>query len=151
MSLLARPVQLNTSQAGFEAAFKLRLHWSSDTDDEIEQRVADILRDVQLRGDAAVLAYTQLFDGLAADEMQSLELTQAELKAAFDGLPPVQQKALQDAAARVRSYHEAQKKPRVRAGPTAMPTARCWAKKSHHSTVWAFTCRVAKRRIPPAC
>jgi histidinol dehydrogenase len=32
------------------------------------------------------------------------------LKAAFDGLPLVQQQALRDAAARVRSYHEAQKK-----------------------------------------
>lgn len=110
MSLLARPVQLNTSQAGFEAAFKLRLHWSSDTDDKIEQRVADILRDVQLRGDAAVLAYTQRFDGLAADEMQALELTQAELKIAFDVLPTAQREALQAAAHRVRAYHEAQKK-----------------------------------------
>src|SRR6185369_8178327 len=31
-------------------------------------------------------------------------------KAAFDGLPPAQRAALQAAAARVRSYHEAQKK-----------------------------------------
>ena len=42
--------------------------------------------------------------------MAELELTQAELKAAFDGLPAVQREALQAAAARVRSYHEAQKK-----------------------------------------
>jgi histidinol dehydrogenase len=72
--------------------------------------VADILADVKARGDAAVLAYTERFDGLKAASMAALELTQAELKAAFDGLPQVQQQALQDAAARVRSYHEAQKK-----------------------------------------
>jgi histidinol dehydrogenase len=41
--------------------------------------------------------------------MAELELTQAELKAAFDGLPPAQKEALQAAARRVRSYHEAQK------------------------------------------
>jgi histidinol dehydrogenase len=42
--------------------------------------------------------------------MAALELTQAELKAAFDGLPAVQRNALKAAAARVRSYHEAQRK-----------------------------------------
>jgi histidinol dehydrogenase len=57
-----------------------------------------------------VLAYTQRFDGLQADNMQQLVLTQAELKAAFDALPGVQKDALQAAAQRVRSYHEAQKK-----------------------------------------
>jgi histidinol dehydrogenase len=42
--------------------------------------------------------------------MAALELSQAELKAAFESLPAAQKTALQDAAARVRSYHEAQKK-----------------------------------------
>jgi histidinol dehydrogenase len=106
----ARPLRLSTAQADFETLFQQRLHWSADTDAAIEQRVADILADVKARGDAAVLEYTERFDGLKAAHMAALELTQAELKAAFDGLPRVQQKALQDAAARVRSYHEAQKK-----------------------------------------
>jgi histidinol dehydrogenase len=42
--------------------------------------------------------------------MAELELTQAELKLAFDGLPAVQREALQAATVRVRSYHEAQRK-----------------------------------------
>jgi histidinol dehydrogenase len=106
----ARPLRLSTAQADFEALFQQRLHWSADTDAAIEQRVAEILADVKARGDAAVLEYTARFDGLQADSMAALELTQAELKAAFDSLPEVQQQALQAAAARVRSYHEAQKK-----------------------------------------
>jgi histidinol dehydrogenase len=72
--------------------------------------VAEILADVKARGDAAVLEYTQRFDGLAASDMKALELTAAELKAAFEGLPAAQREALQSAASRVRSYHEAQKK-----------------------------------------
>jgi histidinol dehydrogenase len=36
--------------------------------------VADILADVQQRGDAAVLEYTARFDGLAADSVADLEL-----------------------------------------------------------------------------
>ena len=110
MTLQARPARLSTLDASFEADFKARLHWSADADVAIKERVAEILADVQQRGDAAVLDYTQRFDGLTAASVQSLELTQAELKAAFEGLPAAQRTALQAAAARVRSYHEAQKK-----------------------------------------
>jgi len=110
LRLQAKPLQLNTADAGFEAAFAARLHWSADTDAAIEQRVADILADVQKRGDAAVLEYTQRFDGLQAADVKALEITQAELQAALDSLPAVQRQALQAAAARVRQYHEAQKK-----------------------------------------
>jgi histidinol dehydrogenase len=110
MGLQAKPLQLNTADAGFEAAFAARLHWSADTDAAIEQRVADILADVQRRGDAAVLEYTQRFDGLQAADVKALEITQAELKTALDSLPAAQREALQAAAARVRKYHEAQKK-----------------------------------------
>ena len=110
MTLTAAPARLSTQSASFEADFKARLHWSADTDAAIEQRVADILADVQQRGDAAVLEYTARFDGLTAASLGDLELTQAELKAAFDALPTAQRQALEQAARRVRSYHEAQKK-----------------------------------------
>ena len=110
MKLVAAPARLSTAAATFEADFAARLHWSADTDAAIEQRVADILVDVQKRGDAAVLEYTARFDGLTASQLSALELTQAELKAAFDAIPQAQRDALQAAAKRVRSYHEAQKK-----------------------------------------
>ena len=107
---MPKPLRLSTASPNFEADFKARLHWSADTDAAIEQRVADILADVKLRGDTAVMEYTERFDGLKATDMSALEMTQAELKAAFDGLPALQRTALEAAAARVRSYHEAQKK-----------------------------------------
>ena len=110
MSLTATPLRLSTVSTDFEAQFAHRLHWSAETDHAIEQRVADILADVQARGDAAVLEYTARFDGLQAAVMAELELTQAELKAAFVSLPAAQRNALEAAAARVRRYHEAQKK-----------------------------------------
>jgi histidinol dehydrogenase len=108
--LVAKALRLSTTDADFEAMFQKRLHWSADADAAIESRVAQILTDVQQRGDVAVLEYTQRFDGLNAQDMQALVLTQAELKAAFDGLPMAQKEALQAAAKRVRTYHEAQKK-----------------------------------------
>ena len=109
-ALFAKALRLSTTDADFEAMFQKRLHWSADADAAIESRVAEILADVQQRGDAAVLEHTQRFDGLNAKDMQALMLTQAELKAAFDGLPVAQKDALQAAAKRVRTYHEAQKK-----------------------------------------
>ena len=64
MNLVANPARLSTASSTFDAEFKARLHWSADTDAAIEQRVADILLDVQRRGDPAVLEYTARFDGL---------------------------------------------------------------------------------------
>ena len=99
---------LSTAAADFEPEFQRVLHWSAETDDAIEQRVAEILADVKLRGDAAVLDYTARFDGLQAASVAALELTRDELKAAFEAITPAQRHALEWAAARVRSYHQRQ-------------------------------------------
>jgi len=109
MTYSARPLRLATTDSGFDAALAARLHWSAETDSGVEQAVAGILADVQARGDAAVLEYTRRFD-MEAASVAELELTAAELKSAFEGLPAAQRQALQFAARRVRSYHEAQKK-----------------------------------------
>ena len=106
MSLALR--QLSTAAADFEPAFQQLLHWSAETDREIEQRVLQILADVRTRGDAAVLEYTARFDGVQATSMSALELGRDELRAAFDQLPAAQRDALDAAAQRVRSYHERQ-------------------------------------------
>src|SRR5438045_2638127 len=110
MTWVARPLRLSTADADFESQFQQRLHWSAETDAAVEQRVAEIIADVRARGDAAVLEFTRRFDGLDAQSLAALELTRAELKDAFDGLPSAQREALETAAARVRTYHEAQKK-----------------------------------------
>ena len=110
MKLVAVPARISTVSSTFEADFQARLHWSAETDAAIEQRVVDILADVQTRGDAAVLDYTERFDRLEVASMSALELTQAELQAAFNAIPAAQREALVAAAQRVRTYHEAQKK-----------------------------------------
>ncbi|WP_431275397.1 histidinol dehydrogenase [Variovorax ureilyticus] len=110
MNPKATPLRLSTASASFEADFKARLHWSAEADAAIEQVVADILADVLRRGDEAVLAYTRRFDRLEAAGMEALELSAAELRSAFESLPAEQRNALEAAARRVRSYHEAQKK-----------------------------------------
>ncbi|MDI9333564.1 MAG: histidinol dehydrogenase [Cytophagales bacterium] len=108
--MIAKPLRLSTTSASFAADLQARLHVSAEDDKAIAVRVQGIIADVRTRGDAAVLAYTQRWDGLAAKSMSELELTQAELKAAYDALPADQREALSSAALRIKSYHEAQKK-----------------------------------------
>ena len=96
---------LDTSAVDFEAAFQRVLHWSAETDDAIEERVASILADVRTRGDAAVLEYTARFDGVSATSVAALEIPRAELFAALNAIPVAQRDALEAAADRVRSYH----------------------------------------------
>jgi histidinol dehydrogenase len=106
MSALIR--RLDTAQPDFDAALARVLHVAEETDSAIEQRVAEILADVQRRGDAAVLEYTARFDRLQAESVAALEIGAAELSAALDAITPAQRSALEAAAARVRSYHERQ-------------------------------------------
>ncbi|WP_047515067.1 histidinol dehydrogenase [Methylophilus sp. Q8] len=100
--------RLNTQDAGFDAELKALLAFETAQDDNIDQVVANILKDVKTRGDAAVLEYTNRFDKTNATSLAALEIPQAELHAALNGLPAVQREALQAAADRVRSYHEKQ-------------------------------------------
>ena len=101
--------QLSTADAGFEADFQRLLHWSAETDAAIEGRVAQIIADVRERGDAALLELTARFDGLQAPSMAALEIGPDELRAALGRITPAQRAALEQAAARVRSYHERQR------------------------------------------
>ncbi|MEO8155534.1 MAG: histidinol dehydrogenase [Rhizobacter sp.] len=100
--------QLATTAADFETEFQRVLHWSAETDHAIEERVGAILDDVKARGDAAVLEYTERFDGLKASSVAALEITRAELQAALAAITPNQRRALEAAAERVRDYHQRQ-------------------------------------------
>ncbi len=97
-----------TTDQDFDQKLKALLAFETAQDDSIDNVVADILRNVKQRGDQAVLEYTRKFDRLDVADMQALELSRTELQQALDSLPADQRQALQEAADRVRSYHEKQ-------------------------------------------
>ncbi|WP_223115947.1 histidinol dehydrogenase [Oryzomicrobium terrae] len=101
--------RLDSRAADFDARLKALLAFESAQDEGIEATVAAILADVKARGDVAVVDYTNRFDRLAVAGMAALELPQAELRAALDGLPAERRAALETAAARIRTFHEKQK------------------------------------------
>ena len=109
MTLTARPLLLNSNEADFSTQLNQRLSWADHTDHQIETVVTDILHQVKTRGDAAVIEYTNRFDRRNAQSIADLELSPAQLKQAFEDLPQAQKTALESAAQRVRSFHEAQK------------------------------------------
>ncbi|MDO4695025.1 MAG: histidinol dehydrogenase, partial [Eikenella sp.] len=100
---------LTTQSADFQAELQALLAFETAQDPKIDQIVADICADVQQRGDAAVVEYTNRFDGTSAASMAELTLQPSDLKAAFERLPQDVQVALTTAAARVESYHQHQK------------------------------------------
>ncbi|WP_448505506.1 histidinol dehydrogenase [Immundisolibacter sp.] len=97
-----------STQTDFQDHLQQLLAFEGAQDESIDQVVAGILHDVKTRGDAAVLEYTGRFDKLQAATMAELEMSAARLKQAFDDLPAQQREALQQAAERVRVYHEKQ-------------------------------------------
>lgn len=100
--------RFSTTDQDFDIKLKTLLAFETAQDDSIDVVVANILKDVKTRGDAAVLEYTNRFDKTDATKLSDLEISQADLQAALETLPIVQREALQAAADRVRSYHEKQ-------------------------------------------
>ncbi|MEE4278829.1 MAG: histidinol dehydrogenase [Halieaceae bacterium] len=70
--------------------------------------VTEIIADVEKRGNAALIDYTQRFDGLAAASVDELEVSLETAAAALDALPEAQRAALAEAARRIRMFHERQ-------------------------------------------
>ena len=108
MSIEIKVRRFSSTDADFDSKLKALLAFETAQDDSVDEVVANILKDVKKRGDAAVLEYTNRFDKTNAHSISELEITQPELVAALNGLPQEQREALKAAADRVRIYHEKQ-------------------------------------------
>ena len=76
-------------------------------DPSIQRTVDEILANVRARGDAAVLEYTERFDGHAAPSASALAIAPAEWDAADRALASDVKAALGYAAERIERYHAA--------------------------------------------
>lgn len=101
--------RLSTQDQNFKQVFADLLAFETVNDPELLKTVDQIIADVRQHGDAHVLKLTQQFDRHPAHQFSDLELTQEQLKAAFEALTTDVREALELAAERIRSFHEAQK------------------------------------------
>ncbi|WP_291511072.1 histidinol dehydrogenase [Acidithiobacillus sp.] len=87
-----------------------RLHdWDANLDPAVEGRVREILAAVRERGDVALLEYTARFDGLHLTQAAELEIPRHHWEHALANLSGAEREALEQAAQRIRQYHERQK------------------------------------------
>jgi len=100
--------RFNSKDSDFDSNLEKLLAFENAQDDAVELTVARILADIKQRKDAALIEYTNRFDGLSAVSGRDLELTQDHLQQSLAALPSSQRTALEQAAGRVRSYHERQ-------------------------------------------
>ena len=100
---------LNTADASFARDFAVLLDRAQGVDPAVEQTVRGIVDDVRRRGDAALLEYTQRFDRLTAAQAVQLEVAPSRIARARESIPAAQREALEQAAERIRRYHERQR------------------------------------------
>lgn len=105
---MIRIKRFNSSDSDFNSNLEKLLAFENAQDGAVDVTVARILADIKSRKDAALIEYTNRFDRLSATSAEDLELTQDQLRRSLEALPPSQRNALEQAAERVRSYHEKQ-------------------------------------------
>ena len=74
-----------------------------------EKTVQDIIEDVRLSGDRAVIAYEKKFDGCDLTP-ETLRVSGAEIEEAYQKLDPAFIEVIRKAAENIRRYHEMQKR-----------------------------------------
>ncbi|WOO43514.1 histidinol dehydrogenase [Rubellicoccus peritrichatus] len=95
---------LETSAKGFQKKLE-KLCGQIRSGGGIEKAVADVIDQVESRGDAAVCEYTEKFDGAKLTPAK-LRLSDAEIAVASKALPAAQRKALRDSLKCVIDFHK---------------------------------------------
>ena len=106
---MAEVRRLNTADADFQRQLDELLAWESVSDDRVNRVVQEVIAEIRQRGDAALIEFTNRFDGWEAGSAADLEIPLARLEQAWHAIPDAQRDALRHAADRVRGYAERQK------------------------------------------
>ena len=100
--------QLSSTDSGFTVALEKIMAFEDAQNAAVDSTVADILANIKKRGDEALLEYTRCFDHLDAASIAELELSRKDLQQALQSIPAIQREALEQAAERVRAFHQKQ-------------------------------------------
>ncbi|HWX89335.1 MAG TPA: histidinol dehydrogenase [Rhizomicrobium sp.] len=99
--------RLNAADKSFAADFQALLFVKREQEDDVAAVVRDIIADVRVRGDAALIELTNTFDRAGVTK-ESLKLTAAEIEAALAQVSKAQLAAIETAAGRIENYHRRQ-------------------------------------------
>jgi histidinol dehydrogenase len=101
-------LRLQSSQPGFEQAFARLVRDRRESGEDVAHQVSRIIEDVRVRGDAALVEYSNRFDNHSLGDPDEWAISPDLCRAAFDDLKPELRSALELAAQRIAAYHEAQ-------------------------------------------
>jgi len=99
--------RLDTTDPTFDAALSSLLAWDDARSEDVQGVVQSIIRDVRVRGDAALVEYTNRFDQRAVSQADELEIR--DFSRALASLPTTTVDALRSAASRITDYHQHQR------------------------------------------
>jgi len=100
---------LSSNSEDFDTQLSSLINWESNSDEEINNTVRKIIKEVKDKGDSSVLKFTSEFDSLNAKSISELIISKENLQKSFDNLIQKQKDALNIAAQRIESYHLNQK------------------------------------------
>ncbi|MBU2021443.1 MAG: histidinol dehydrogenase [Gammaproteobacteria bacterium] len=103
--------EFSSSSAGFRSELESLLAWDSVSDAGVQKAVVDIVEQVRLKGDEAVIEFTNRFDRRHVVSSAELEISREELALAKGRVSAELVASLEAAAKRVHDYHERQKQP----------------------------------------
>jgi len=101
--------EFSTRSDDFRSKLESLLAWDSVSDAEVQKTVADIVEQVRLKGDDAVIEFTNRFDRRQVVSSSELEISREELALAKGRVSSELVASLEAAAKRVYDYHERQK------------------------------------------
>ena len=101
--------RLDTRSKDFWQQLEQLLAWETISSDAVNQTVRDIVLDVRQRGDAALVEYSRQLDAREVTSAGDLALPLERLEEAYMELDSETREALEQAADRIRRYHERQK------------------------------------------
>ena len=141
------PIRLDAAAADFASAFEKLLHMKRETAEDVDTIVRDIIADVILRGDDALIDYSRRFDRIELTP-ESLRISAEEVDAAVAVCPQDQVDALKLARDRIVAFHERQSPQDLRFTDAAgVELGWRWSR----STRSGSTCRAAPRPIRLPC
>ncbi|MCU7879803.1 MAG: histidinol dehydrogenase [Candidatus Thiodiazotropha sp. (ex Lucinoma aequizonata)] len=100
--------QLSTNNSNFQQQLDKLLAWESASDTAVNDTVNQIIHAIRIKGDSALVDFTNRFDRWQADSAPDLEISLNRLEQAWHTIPASQQEALKISANRVRAYAEHQ-------------------------------------------
>lgn len=108
MSEILTITRLDSEHPDFWQRLGALVDWDSSVDEAVEQTVREIIAEVRRHGDSAVLTYTNRFDSRRAKQLADLLVPRSRLSTAYNSLQVQQRQALDQAASRIRAFHERQ-------------------------------------------